>query len=115
MQGDRVARALRPAWLSVKSFYSHIMGACSGLRSSTQDLAAFASSGVHLFMHAYVRLVATAMTGNPGAPDLERRGGEDIPALEPSLLDPAFAAILVCTVNHSCASPACHVHLYMEL
>ena len=105
MQGDRVARALRPAWSSVQAFNSHIMWACEGLQLTSTELASFATNGVHLFMHAYRRLVAAAVTGDPGAPVLERRRVQDIPALEPSLLDPAFAAILVCTVNTSSALP----------
>lgn len=88
-------------WSSVHNCYSQIMGACVGLRRTTEDLAAFAESGVHLFMHAYRRLVAAAVTGHPGAPVLETWCQEDVPAMEPTLQDPAFAAILVCVVNTS--------------
>lgn len=113
MQGDRIARALRPAWSSIQAFHSHIMGACAELRQTSSKLASIATSGVQLFLLAYVRLVAVAVTGDPGAPDLERLVEENVPALEPSLLDPAFAAILVCTVNTSCALPSLYIPWFM--
>lgn len=105
-QADRVAKALRPCFWSVEAFYGHLIDACEGPQRVTGTVEDLPHSGVEFLLQGYSRMVSVGATGDPLLPRQWRPLEADVPALQPCLEDPVFAAILVCAVNQSCARPA---------
>lgn len=79
--------------------YTHLVGACEGRQAILAKLARSSESGVQLFLLWHMLPVAMGVTGDPRTSEMDRLCAEDIRALEPCLLDAAFAAILVCAAK----------------